>query len=74
MLFVFGREVERFIGRSAYIGLYLILLVTPAALLTVWGLWQRSVLLASGSPAHCTLESLLPSPLFIRGQSCSCGL
>ena len=49
MLFVFGREVERFIGRSAYIGLYLILLVTPAALLTVWGLWQRSAL--SGSPA-----------------------
>jgi membrane associated rhomboid family serine protease len=49
MLFVFGREVERFIGRNAYIGLYLILLVTPAALLTVWGLWQRSAL--SGSPA-----------------------
>ena len=49
MLFVFGREVERFIGRSAYIGLYLILLVTPAALLTVWGLWQRSAL--AGSPA-----------------------
>jgi len=49
MLFVFGREVERFIGRSAYIGLYLILLITPAALLTVWGLWQRSAL--SGSPA-----------------------
>jgi membrane associated rhomboid family serine protease len=49
MLFVFGREVERFIGRRAYIGLYLILLVTPAALLTVWGLWQRSAL--AGSPA-----------------------
>jgi membrane associated rhomboid family serine protease len=49
MLFVFGREVERFIGRRAYVGLYLILLVTPAALLTVWGLWQRSVL--AGSPA-----------------------
>src|SRR6266542_3688168 len=49
MLFVFGREVERFIGRRAYIALYLILLVTPAALLTVWGLWQRSAL--AGSPA-----------------------
>jgi rhomboid family protein len=49
MLFVFGREVERFIGRRAYIVLYLILLLTPAALLTVWGLWQRSAL--SGSPA-----------------------
>src|SRR5438093_414368 len=52
MLFVFGREVERFIGRRAYITLYMILLVTPAVLLTIWGLWQRSVLsLASGSSA-----------------------
>jgi membrane associated rhomboid family serine protease len=49
MLFVFGREVERFIGQRAYIGLYLILLVTPTALLTIWGVWQRSVL--AGSPA-----------------------
>jgi membrane associated rhomboid family serine protease len=49
MLFVFGREVERFIGRRAFIALYLILLVTPAVLLTVWGLWQHSVL--AGSPA-----------------------
>jgi membrane associated rhomboid family serine protease len=49
MLFVFGREVERFIGRRAYIALYVILLVTPAALLTIWGLWQRSAL--AGSPA-----------------------
>src|SRR4029450_4739411 len=52
MLFVFGREVERFIGRRAYITLYIILLVSPAVLLTIWGLWQRSVLaLASGSSA-----------------------
>src|SRR5213075_3031543 len=49
MLFVFGREVERFVGRRSYIVLYLILLITPAALLTIWGLWQRSVL--SGSSA-----------------------
>jgi membrane associated rhomboid family serine protease len=49
MLFVFGREVERFIGRRAYIALYLILLVTPPAVLTIWGVWQRSVL--AGSPA-----------------------
>jgi membrane associated rhomboid family serine protease len=49
MLFVFGREVERFIGRRAFIALYLILLVTPAVLLTLWGLWQHSVL--AGSPA-----------------------
>src|SRR6266571_2562311 len=49
MLFVFGREVERFIGRRSYIALYLILLITPAVLLTIWGFWQRSVL--SGSQA-----------------------
>jgi membrane associated rhomboid family serine protease len=52
MLFVFGREVERFIGRRAYIALYAVLLVTPTVLLTIWGLWQRSVLsLPSGSSA-----------------------
>ena len=50
MLFVFGREVERFIGRRAYIALYLLLLVAPAVLLTIRGLWQRSSFL-SGSPA-----------------------
>jgi len=49
MLFVFGREVERFIGRRAYIALYLVLLVTPAAMLTIWGLWHPSAL--AGSPA-----------------------
>jgi membrane associated rhomboid family serine protease len=49
MLFVFGREVERFIGRRAYIGLYLTLLLAPAALLSGWGVWQRC--LFAGSPA-----------------------
>jgi membrane associated rhomboid family serine protease len=49
MLFVFGREVERFIGRRAYVGLYLILLLTPPTLLTIWGFWQHSGL--SGSLA-----------------------
>src|SRR5947209_6470707 len=49
MLFVFGREVEKFIGQRAYIVLYLILLIAPAAILTIWGLWQRSAL--AGSPA-----------------------
>src|SRR5436190_24244696 len=33
MLFVFGREAERCIGRRAYIALYIILLVAPAVLL-----------------------------------------
>jgi membrane associated rhomboid family serine protease len=49
MLFVFGREVERFIGRRAYIGLYLTLLIMPPVLLMIWSLWQHSGL--SGSLA-----------------------
>src|SRR5439155_4949280 len=49
MLFVFGREVERFLGRRAYIALYLVLLLTPAVLLTIWGLLERSLI--AGSPA-----------------------
>ena len=49
LLFVFGREVERFIGRRGYIALYTILLIAPAVLLAVWGLWQPSRL--AGSPA-----------------------
>jgi len=49
MLFVFGREVERFLGRRAYIVLYALLLLAPALVLTAWGDWERSVL--GGSPA-----------------------
>jgi len=41
MLFVFGREVERFIGRRAFLGLYALLLLVPAVFLTVAGLWTR---------------------------------
>lgn len=47
MLFAFGREVERFIGRRAFIGLYLLLLLVPTMLLTIWGLWQRTGLAGS---------------------------
>ena len=35
MLFVFGREVERFVGRRAYVALYLTLLLLPAVVLTL---------------------------------------
>jgi len=41
MLFVFGREVERFLGRNAFIALYAILLTGPTLFMTVWGLSQR---------------------------------
>jgi membrane associated rhomboid family serine protease len=47
MLFVFGREVERFIGRRPFIALYLTLLLLPSVLLTVWGLHQRTGLAGS---------------------------
>src|ERR1700681_3514949 len=49
MLFVFGREVERFIGRRAFIVLYLLLLLAPTALLSLWGLSDRVGI--AGSPA-----------------------
>jgi membrane associated rhomboid family serine protease len=41
MLFFFGREVERFIGRRAFIGLYSLLLLVPTVFLTIAGLWTR---------------------------------
>ena len=49
MLFVFGREVERFLGRRAFIALYLLLLLVPTMLLTVWGLWHRTGLAGSAT-------------------------
>jgi membrane associated rhomboid family serine protease len=49
MLFVFGREVERFIGRRAFIVLYLTLLLAPTVLLSIWGLSDRVGI--AGSPA-----------------------
>jgi len=49
MLFVFGREVERYIGQRPFIVLYGLLLFVPVAILTFWGLWQRTGL--GGSPA-----------------------
>jgi membrane associated rhomboid family serine protease len=49
MLFVFGREVERFIGSRAFVVLYLTLLLAPSLLLLVWGLSERTGL--AGSPA-----------------------
>jgi len=41
LLFVFGREVERFIGSRAFIVLYAVLLWVPTVFLTVAGLWTR---------------------------------
>ncbi|HWM24579.1 MAG TPA: rhomboid family intramembrane serine protease [Chthoniobacterales bacterium] len=49
MLYVFGRELERFIGRRVFIVLYSFLLLAPTVLLSIWGLWQRVGV--AGSPA-----------------------
>jgi rhomboid family protein len=49
MLFAFGREVERFIGRRAFLTLYAILLLAPSLALTLWGLWQRTGLAGSAA-------------------------
>jgi membrane associated rhomboid family serine protease len=49
MLFMFGREVERFVGRRVFIVLYAVLLLAPAVLLTLWGIGQRVGM--AGSPA-----------------------
>ena len=38
MLFYFGREVERYVGRRAFIFLYAGLLLLPVFVLTIWGL------------------------------------
>ncbi len=51
MLFAFGREVERFIGRNAYIWLYALLLIVPTLVLMLWGLVERTGLAGSG-PLH----------------------
>ncbi|MEO5753480.1 MAG: rhomboid family intramembrane serine protease [Chthoniobacterales bacterium] len=49
MLFTFGREVERFIGRTAFIVLYALLLFIPPLLLCLWGMWQRTGLVGSST-------------------------
>jgi membrane associated rhomboid family serine protease len=41
MLFMFGREVERSIGRRAFIWLYALLLWVPTVFLLLAGLWGR---------------------------------
>jgi membrane associated rhomboid family serine protease len=49
MLFAFGREVERFIGRNAFLMLYALLLLVPSLLLTLWGFAQRTGLAGSAT-------------------------
>jgi rhomboid family protein len=49
MLFIFGREVERFIGRRAYVVLYGLLLLLPALILALCGLWTPTMIAGSSA-------------------------
>ncbi|MEN3370352.1 MAG: hypothetical protein V7609_2495 [Verrucomicrobiota bacterium] len=49
MLFAFGRELERFVGRRAFIVLYGLLLWVPTVFLTIAGLWARFGLAGSAA-------------------------
>ena len=49
MLFAFGREVERFIGRRSFIVMYILLLLVPTMFLTLAGFWTRMGLVGSGA-------------------------
>ena len=49
VLFVFGREVERYLGRRKYLALYLVLLLLPAVVLAIWGLNQRTGIAGSAT-------------------------
>ena len=73
MLYVFGREVERFIGQRAFIVLYATLLLAPPVLLTLWGLGERTGI--AGSPAlhfgvFVAFATIYPSvEMFLRIQA-----
>jgi membrane associated rhomboid family serine protease len=49
MLFAFGRELERFLGRRAFILFYLLLLCAPTLVLTILGFWARFGLAGSAA-------------------------
>lgn len=73
MLFAFGREVERFIGRRAFLALYALLLFIPSLLLSLAGLWQR-IGLAGSATIHFAIfvafATIYPDvELFLRVQA-----
>ncbi len=49
MLFAFGRELERYLGRRAFIFFYLLLLLVPTLFLTIIGLWTRVGIVGSAT-------------------------
>ncbi len=73
LLFMFGREVERFVGRRAFIALYALLLLAPPVFLSVWGFWQRTGL-AGSSMIHfgvfVAFAAIYPNvEMFLRVQA-----
>ena len=58
MLFAFGREVERFIGRRAFIGLYLLLLFAAVRFPALWGLRRARRIWRFGGVAFRNLYRL----------------
>jgi membrane associated rhomboid family serine protease len=72
MLFAFGRELERYFGRRAFIIFYLLLLCVPTLFLTVVGLWSR-VGIAGSATLHLGIflafAALYPNvEMFLRIQ------
>ncbi len=49
LLYTFGRDLERFLGRTRFLQLYLLLLLAPPLLLLLWGIVSPSVLAGSGA-------------------------
>lgn len=52
LLFSFGREVEKFLGRRAFLKLYLVLLLASPCLLTAWGFFTPIRSFAGSGQLH----------------------
>ena len=55
MLYFFGQEVEKFLGRELFLKLYLLLILAPSIFLTVTGVFGQSSVLAGSSILHFCL-------------------
>lgn len=49
LLFVFGRDLERFLGRRDFLKLYALLLLAPPCFFLLWGLFSPVVLVGSSA-------------------------
>lgn len=71
MLYFFGLEVERYLGRDLFLKLYVLLLVVPPAFLTLGGVFGiPSVLSGSGTIHFClflSFAAIAPGALMLFG-------